>query len=353
MTPPGSAVGEEALLARAAPFDGPRMLLVAAAGIFLVGPAQTSGVAPFVEPLLAEFGWPRSVILTAYALGTLVGAAGVVLSRRLLDRYGHRRVLTGAALAFAAALLAASAIRNPLTLTLGFALLRGAGIGAVLLGSRTLISQWYVRRRGWALSLGAAAGALSAALFPALAVFLVDRIGWRATWQLCALAIVLVLVPLAALVTRDRPEQVGQHPDGLPPLVTSSGEGVSEEAAWRPRDALRTRQFWLLLGASMVPGLVGTGLDFNQVALMGERGLSPAVAATVFTVAAVVNLPAALLSGRLVDRRPVRHTLAIGLVLLAGATLWLLAVGTPPAAYAYGAMRGLTLGLWAVAIDAA
>jgi len=180
MTRPGSTVGEEALPARAAPFDGPRMLLVAAVGIFLVGPAQTSGVAPFVEPLLATFGWPRSVISTAYALGTLAGAGGVVVSGRLLDRYGQGRVLTGAALAFAAALLAASAIRDPLTLTLGFALLRGAGIGAVLLGSRTLNSQWYVRRRGWALSLGAVAGALSAALFPALAVALIARIGWRA-----------------------------------------------------------------------------------------------------------------------------------------------------------------------------
>jgi hypothetical protein len=59
------------------------MLLVAAAGTFLAGPAQISGVAPFVEPLLAEFGWPRSVNSTAYALGTLAGADGVVLSRRL------------------------------------------------------------------------------------------------------------------------------------------------------------------------------------------------------------------------------------------------------------------------------
>lgn len=337
----------------AAPFAGPRMLLVAAAGIFLVGPAQTFGVAPFVEPLLATFGWPRAVISTAYALGTLAGAGGVVLSGRLLDRYGHRRVLTGAALAFAMALLAASAIRDPLTLTLGFALLRGAGIGAVLLGSRTLIAQWYVRRRGWALSLGAVAGALSAALFPALALALISRIGWRATWQLSAVVILLVLVPLAGLVVRDRPEQVGQHPDGLPISASSSGDVVADEAAWRPAEALRTRQFWLLLGASMVPGLVGTGLDFNQVALMGERGLSPTVAATDFTVAAAVNLPAALLSGRLVDRRPVRFTLAAGQLLLAVATLCLLIVGTPTAAYLYGALRGLTLGLWAVAIDSA
>ena len=80
------------------------MVLIAAWGVFLAGPAQTYGVSVFVDPMLEEFGWSRSLISSAYAIATLVGAVGVILTGRLLDRYGHRRVLTGAATGYSVAI---------------------------------------------------------------------------------------------------------------------------------------------------------------------------------------------------------------------------------------------------------
>src|SRR5688500_4552317 len=91
-------------------FLGWRMVLIAGIGVFLVGPAQTYGVSVFVDPMLDEFGWSRGLISTAYAVATLVGASAVVLFGRLLDRFGHRAVLTGAAIGFGGALLAISVV---------------------------------------------------------------------------------------------------------------------------------------------------------------------------------------------------------------------------------------------------
>jgi MFS family permease len=329
------------------------MILIAGLGVFLAGPAQTYGVAVFVDPILADFGWSRSVISSAYAFGTLVGAGGVLLSGRLLDRFGHRRVLTAAALGFGLALVAASGIANPLTLALGFALLRGFGIGAVLLASRTLVLQWYVRRRGQALSLVAVGGALSLALVPATNAVLIDHLGWRATWQVNAL-VILLLAPIAALFVRDRPEVVGQFPDGQPSSITLAGVASSDtEVAWQPHQALRTRVFWLLVGSSIVPGLIVTGLDFNQVSILTGQGLAENATAIVFIASALVTLPASLLAGQLVDRWSLRAVLAAGQALLASALIWLLFVSTPEGAMLYGILRGLSLGAWAVAIDAA
>jgi MFS family permease len=329
------------------------MILIAGLGVFLAGPAQTYGVAVFVDPMLEEFGWSRSVISTAYAFGTLVGAGGVVLSGRLLDRFGHRNVMTAAGLCFGAALVVMSLTANPVTLALGFALLRGAGIGAVLLASRTLVSQWYVRRRGRALSLAAVGGALSLALVPATNTLLIDMLGWRTTWQLNALVIWLVFVPTVALFVRDRPEQIGQFPDGRP-FSPADGTATPDalDFAWRPAEAMRTRVFWLLVGASIVPGFVVTGLDFNQVSILAGQGLPEHATAIVFTTSALVTLPASLLAGQFIDRWSVRYVLVAGQALLAGALIWLMFVSAIEQVVVYGVLRGLALGCWAVAIDA-
>src|SRR5688572_11820149 len=241
------------------------MVLIAGLGVFLAGPAQTYGISVFVDPMLEEFGWSRALISTAYAVATLIGAGAVVLFGRLLDRYGHRIVLAVTTVGFGGALLAMSAVDGPLTLTLGYALLRGFGIGGLLLTSRTLASQWFVRRRGRALSLVALGGSLSLALVPLANTLLIDAAGWRDAWRINGLVIWLLLVPVAVIWVRSRPEDVGQRTDGDAEPV--AGEVVPDELVWEPRQAIRTPTFWLLLGASLVPGLVNTGLDLNQVTI--------------------------------------------------------------------------------------
>ena len=335
-------------------FLGWRMVLIAGIGVFLAGPAQTYGVSVFVDPMQQEFGWSRSLISTAYAVATLVGAGAVVLFGRLLDRFGHRAVLTAAAIGFGAALIAMSAVAGPLTLALGYALLRGFGIGGLLLASRTLAAQWFERRRGRALSLVALGGSLSLALVPLANDLLIERFGWRAAWRIDALVIWLALLPIVALFVRGRPEDVGQRPDGI--LTTPTEDEASTEGllapAWEPQQAIRTRTFWLLLFASMVPGLIVTGLDFNQISILTGRGLSSTAAASVFTISSILALLAGLAGGWLVDRFPPRYVLAIGQIALATSMLVIVAASATGLALLYGVVRGVAIGTWAVAIDA-
>ena len=335
-------------------FLGWRMVLIAGIGVFLAGPAQTYGVSVFVDPMLHEFGWSRSLISTAYAVATLIGAGAVMLFGRLLDRAGHRAVLTATAIGFGGALMAMSAIEGPLTLALGYSLLRGFGIGGLLLASRTLAAQWFERRRGRALSLVTLGGSLSLAVVPLANDLLIERFGWRAAWRIDAVVIWLVLLPVVALFVRGRPEDVGQRPDGTPAAAAlgTAMTGESSEPAWEPRQAIRTRTFWLLLGASMVPGLIVTGLDFNQISILTAQGLSSTVAASVFTVSSILALLAGLAGGWLVDRVAPRYVLAIGQIALATSMLVIVAANATGLALVYGAVRGIALGTWAVAIDA-
>jgi MFS family permease len=328
------------------------MLAIAALAVFLSGPAQTYGVSAFVDPMLAELGWSRSLFSTAYAVGTLASAGALLLVGRQIDRWGNRLVMTLATVGFGLALLLMSAVNGALTLLIGFALLRSCGSGILTLAARTLVPHWFVRRRGRAFSLLGLAATLSLAVVPPVNELLIGAVGWRTAWRLDSLVIWFVLLPVVALLLRDRPEDIGQLPDGV---RVSDGETPAVEPDRGPnlRQAMHTTSFWALIGASVVPSLVVTGLSFNQVAIFTERGLPGTLAAATFTVESIVGLPMTLLAGVLVDRIPIRYVLAAGQVCLAVAMVWLLRADTPALALAYSVWRGASSGLWMVAVDVA
>lgn len=328
------------------------MLALAGLAIFMSGPAQTYGVSAFVDPMLLDLGESRSLFSTAYAIGTLASALTLLVVARQIDRFGSRVVLTLAAIAFSGALFFMSVVGGVLTLVIGFSLLRASGQGVLTLAARTLVPHWFVRRRGRAFSIIGLAATISLAVIPLVNGILIRYLGWRDAWRVNGLIILLVLAPLLWFLVRDRPEHLGQHPDGIPPDPTLPQQ-VVEDHGHTLRQAMRTPAFWALIGAGLVPPLVFTGLSFNQVAILTDRGLPATLAATTFTVESLVGLPITLAAGALADRFPLRYTLAAGQAFLALAMVVLLVTNNPGLALGYAALRGVAGGFWGVAADVA
>jgi MFS family permease len=328
------------------------MLGVGAAALLLSAPAQTYGFAVFIDPMVAEFGWSRSLISAAYTFATLGSAVAILLGGRLIDRHGQRRVMAVAAVVYVAALVAMGAVNGLVGLLVGFTLLRVSGASVFTLAARTLVQQWFVRRRGWAASLVNLGKMLGMAAAPPIGAVLIQELGWRAAWQAIAV-IVALFVPLVLLVVRNRPEEIGQLPDGGWVDGDAAPATTAEPRSWTPRQARRTAAFWLLLAGTIVPAAVTNGLSFNQVSILTGAGLSPAVAATAFTVESVVALPMTLLAGRLADRVGARYVLAFGQATLAAAMLWLLVTDSTATALVYGGLRGLSSGTWILASEVA
>ena len=333
-------------------FSGGIMLALAGLAVFMSGPAQTYGVSAFVDPMLTELGESRSLFSTTYSIGTLVSALPLLVVGRQIDRYGSRLVMTLAAIVFAGALFFMSGVGGVLTLAIGFSLLRASGQGVLTLAARTLVPHWFVRRRGRAFSIIGLAATASLAAVPIFNERLIQMLGWRDAWRVNSVIILLVLAPLLWFFVRDRPEHVGQHPDGVPP-DPALAHHVPEEHGHTLKQAMRTPAFWALIGAGLVPSLVLTGLSFNQVAILTDRGLPATLAAATFTVESLVGLPITLLAGSLADRFPLRFTLAAGQVFLALAMVVLLMSDSAGLALVYAALRGVSGGFWSVAADVA
>lgn len=334
-------------------FSGWTMLALSCLAVFISGPAQTYGVSVFVDPMLDDFGWSRSLFSMIYSAGTLAGAGVLVIAGRQIDRLGNRIVMVVAAVLFGAAMFFLSFASGIIAVLIGFAFLRSFGSGVLTLGARTLVPRWFHSRAGRAFSILGLAAMASQAVIPAMNNFFIDRFGWQHAWRLNGLLIWLLVVPLIALLVRNRPEDVGQLPDGQTTARDPDLTLDSDEAGITLHQALRTPTFWCLIGASVVPSLVVTGLAFNQVAILTNRGMPSTFAATTFAIEAAVAVPVTIAAGWLVDRYPVRYVLMLGQVFLLVSMACLAIAETMALVIAYSSWRGASSALWTVAADVA
>lgn len=286
--------------------------------VAMTAPGQTAAVSVFIDPMIDELGISRSAISTAYLAGTLTGALAMPLVGRMLDRFGVRRVMAVIGLVFAAALCALSLVGSIVGLTAGFVLIRMAGQGALGLTATTAVALWFTHRRGTAMGLVSAIGASTISLAPMLLEVLVSGWGWRRTWLVEGIAVAVIVLPVAWFAMRDRPADLGQHPEGDTPAPDSA----PVEQWGVPRSvALRTPFFWVITAGVATVGLLATAVNFHQVSLLGEHGLTPAEAAANFLPQTVANLVGTLAGGVLADRVRSQLLIIAAMACLAGALL--------------------------------
>ena len=182
-------------------------------GMFMSGPGQSYSVAAFIDPMLADLGLLRSQYSLAYLVATLISGASLPFVGRALDRFGARRLLPAIALLLGLACLGMAGVRHLLGLYLGLTFVRCLGQGALTLISTWMVGQWFVRRRGLAMGLLGLGSTLSFMVFPAGNLWLIEGYGWRGAWTALAVAVWALLCVPAALLVRNRPENLGLEPD--------------------------------------------------------------------------------------------------------------------------------------------
>ncbi|MBV7697442.1 MFS transporter [Streptomyces sp. TRM70350] len=323
--------------------DGWRIVAYSALAMAMTAPGQTTGVSVFIDPLIADLGVSRTQVSTAYLTGTLVGACAMPLVGRMIDRYGPRRVIAVVAAVFGAILIALSLVSGLVGLTAGFIGIRMAGQGALGLVATTTVAYWFDKRRGLALGITGAVGTAGISLAPMLIERLVAEYGWRQAWAIEGIAVWAVVLPLALFGIRNRPADVGQHVDGIAPEADTDPDAPL--TGWPLRKALRTSIFWAVAACLAASSMLTTGLNFHQVALLGERGLTPAEAAANFLPQTAAALLATLAVGALIDRLPPKAVLAAAMAILACGVLSARLVSPGWTAIGYGILLGTSGGL--------
>lgn len=315
-------------------------IVFAAAFVILMGAAGTrSAAGVLIDPLRDEFGWSRSTVGMAVSINVLLYGFIGPFAAALQQRYGLRRVTTIALLVITAGSAATTLMSEPWHLFVLWGVVVGTGTGCMAtVFASTVAARWFVARRGVVTGVLTAAGASGQLIFLPLLTRLADRFGWR--WVGVAVAIgAMSVTPIAALVLRNRPEDVGLRAYGAPPGVTPhvvTGNPVAA-AFGALGTAWRSGTFWLLWGSFAVCGLSTTGLvQTHFISAAGDHGIAAPDAGTYLLLIGVFDVLGTIASGLLTDRYDPRYLL-LGYYLLRGLSLFVL---DPALAHGGGGLFG-------------
>src|SRR5687768_14798094 len=239
-------------------------------------------VAVFLEPLAAEFGWPRASVSAAYSVATVATGIGGILMGHFADRLPVRRVALFGALVPGLAFASLSELQSTAGLYTLHAVMGVAGIGAIMAPLNRLASLWLVRNPGLAIGIVSAGGAAGQGLVPYLARHLVLTEGWRQAYLILGVLYLCLMLPLAFLV-RNAPRQ---------PVVSQTGPGS------QGRGQLLAL---LSLAAALCCVCMATPL-VHVVTLGSDLGLGAREAAGLLAAMMVAGMAGRIAFGRLSDR---------------------------------------------------
>lgn len=266
-----------------------------------------------IMPLEGEFGWGRAGISLAVTISFLCYGLGGPLAGSVIDRFGPRPVMLSGLGLMALGLTTMALMQELWQFYLLWGLLVGTGTGAAgsVLGA-TVAQRWFRSHQGLILGLfGAASSGGQLIILPTMMAVTVEA-GWRTATLALAGVGVLVLAG-AALLMRNGPADVGTAPYGETPAVKGgSGARADDGRVTTLREALHTRDYWLLAGSFFVCGFTANGMiGTHLIPHAVEHGFSEVAVAGAMGLMGSMNVIGTLASGWATDRFDNRRLLAM------------------------------------------
>ncbi len=270
----------------------------------------------FLDPLRNLHGWPKATISSAVTLYFLIsGIMGMVIGRQV-DRYGPKGVLVIGSVIIGAGFALLSRINTVWQLYAVYFMMAMGFSCTSLVPVNTLITNWFIRKRGFAMSLantGLSAGGI--VLVP-LASYMISR--WGLTVALPVLGVIycVVVIPNAILFIRRRPADMGQFPDGEPPPDTTTDhpgptlDYAAQMRVWTRLQAIRTLAFWSIVVAFLLALAGQIAFLVHQVSFLSPY-LGVSGAATAVSITAGASIMGRLVLGTFVDRCDKRYVIMV------------------------------------------
>ena len=280
------------------------------------GAMTTYGV--FFKYLQAEFGWSRAFISGASSVVlVLMGVFGIV-SGRLNDRIGPRRILLVSGLILGCGYLLMSQLHAAWQLYVFYGLFVGIGLSSHDIVTLSTVARWFRKRRGMMTGVVKAGTGTGQFLLPLVASALILANGWRSTYVVIGVVILVVYVVTSRMAKRS-PDEVGLLPYGGP---EPDGSDIQTTGLLLGQ-ALRTPQLWLCSLAYPCVTFSTMTILVHIVPHGTDIGMSATNAALVVSTIGAVSIAGRITMGTVGDRIGSRRSFLLCFVFFLAALVWL------------------------------
>lgn len=242
--------------------------------------------------LLDEFGWSRAMVTSVFSLSILSQALLQPFGGALLDRFGPKKMILAGAFLMAVSLTIFGQARSLFAVYLSYGVLFSlAAVGAGMVVNTTMVSRWFVRKRGLAAGLVSVGTGFGLFVFNPLLAYLIEAFGWRNAVTGLGVVTGLMVIVLVGVLVKNDPRDVGQFVDGMKAdearqiksAVTTVDEvSIGQGRDWSFKEAMQTREFWLLLFGYLGYLFTWYSITNHAVMAMCDMGLTRIKAATLF-----------------------------------------------------------------------
>ena len=294
------------------------------------------GMSALFTPLTAEYGWTRAQLSAAFSMRSIEGGLEGPIGGMLIDKYGPRKITIISTIIASVGLLLVLFVRDiwQFVLVWGFIVSLGFNLG-LYDTVNAAVAKWFVRKRGRALSLVTIGGGLGAPVVVPVMTWIIINHGWRPALIFVALSTLIVCLPLAWFWMRDHPpEHYGLLPDGDTVIKgyesEMNGGEAYEEYEFTPKQALRTKSFWMVLISFALSSGITAAVTMHQMPYLIDIGVDPMAAAGVLGLMATMSLPGRVVFAWVGDKWGERKSLMLGYALkTVGVLIWTMAKGIP------------------------
>jgi MFS family permease len=336
-------------------------LAVIGAVIMVIGTVPLFQALSLWMPILQQnFGWTTTQLSWAFTLTRVEGTVMGPIAGWGVDKLGPRKMVVIGLLVFAAGFIFFSRTANLWMFYVSFIVVSlGAGLGSWL-PANTALNNWFRARRSTAMSIPMLGFGLGGVVIVPLmawamgwdartATEIPGRLGWQNTALVVGCVGLVASVPLAMLV-RNRPEDHGQHPDGIDPETvtdtgprqSANGGAVAPDYTWQ--EAIRARAFWLITMGHASSSIIIISVMTYLGLVMVERGFNLVQVGLVISVQTAVSTAFMVIGGMVGDRIPIRIAIFAFSFLQSIALTVLLFAQTLPLFFLFSILMGVGFG---------
>jgi MFS family permease len=307
--------------------------------VFLFGFALY-GHGVYLAELQRLNGWPAALISGASTLSFLISNFLAAFTNELMARLGPKRLVLLGILALAASLVLLAFATSPWQLYTAFVLMALAWIGMGTVVTATVVSLWFVHRRGLAISIAFTGASFGGVIVTPLLVLLIEWFGFHAAMLIMTAIMLVALMPVTFAWIRppSTADSAKERTDDSPHLQMPAGEGGLSRAKW-----IRHFAFWTISIPFALALLAQIGVIVHQIALL-EPKIGRANAAFAVSLMTFMAIAGRLGLGLVIDRLDPRLVTAVSLVSQAAALLTILQTDAVPIVLAACAVFGLSVG---------
>lgn len=246
----------------------------------------------FNQPLMDKYGWTKDQTVLTYSLAIFIFAGSTIISGRLVDKYGPRKIATIGGILYGAGMMLASVASTLPMLYLAYGVLAGAGVGCAYVCPLSTCVKWFPDKKGFITGIAVGAFGAGSMVFKSVISFFLEQSGVSSTFFYLGI-IYMTLVVLGAQLLKLPPQEV---------LITKTSLSVSP-VNYTVKDLFKSKSFyyiWLMFLVGCMPGLLVIGLAKDIGIEMA--GLEPTVAANSVGLIALFNAGGRLAWGIISDK---------------------------------------------------